>query len=92
MASERFIKGFSLSDKHFGKQLERIREIRMSERKFYKKVTDLYATAVDYDRIAQTTREFHATALSKMHQTVQKHGKEQKPPTAGRQDGETGAG
>lgn len=73
MDSERFIKGAPLSDKYFEEQLERIREIRMSERKFYQKVTDLYATAVDYDRSARTTREFYATVQNKMHQAVHGH-------------------
>ena len=73
MDSERFIKGSPLSDKYFEEQLERIREIRMSERKFYQKVTDLYATAVDYDRSARTTREFYATVQNKMHQAVHGH-------------------
>ncbi len=73
MDSERFIKGSPLSDKYFEEQLERIREIRMSERKFYQKVTDLYATAVDYDRTARTTREFYATVQNKMHQAVHGH-------------------
>ena len=73
MDSERFIKGSPLSDRYFEEQLERIREIRMSERKFYQKVTDLYATAVDYDRTAKTTREFYATVQNKMDRAVHGH-------------------
>lgn len=73
MDTERFIHGTPLSDKYFEEQLERIREIRMSERKFYQKVTDLYATAVDYDKTAQTTRLFYATVQNRMHQAVHGH-------------------
>ena len=73
MDTERFIHGTPLSDKYFEEQLERIREIRMSERMFYQKVTDLYATAVDYDRTAQTTRLFYATVQNKMHKAVHGH-------------------
>ena len=52
MDDERLKQGTYLTDKYFEEQLERIREIRASERKFYQKITDLYATAVDYDRTA----------------------------------------
>lgn len=71
--TERFIHGTPLSDKYFEEQLERIREIRMSERKFYQKVTDLYATSVDYERTAATTRLFYATVQNKMHKAVHGH-------------------
>lgn len=50
MDDERLKQGTYLTDKYFEEQLERIREIRASERKFYQKITDLYATAIDYDR------------------------------------------
>ncbi len=50
MDDERLKQGTFLTDKYFDEQLERIREIRASERKFYQKITDLYATAVDYDK------------------------------------------
>ena len=50
MDDERLKRGTYLTDKYFEEQLERIREIRASERKFYQKITDLYATAIDYDR------------------------------------------
>ncbi|MBO4345643.1 MAG: virulence RhuM family protein, partial [Victivallales bacterium] len=53
--------GSPITDKYFEQQLERIREIRLSERKFYQKVTDLYATVIDYDRTSNTTRLFYAT-------------------------------
>ena len=51
----------------------RIREIRASERKFYQKITDLYATAIDYDKNAATTRRFYATVQNKMHYAVHGH-------------------
>ena len=50
--------------------LERIREIRASERKLYQKITDLYATAIDYDKNAAATRRFYATVQNKMHYAV----------------------
>ena len=50
MDDERLKRGTYLTEKYFDKQLERIREIRASERKFYQKITDLYATAIDYDK------------------------------------------
>ena len=59
--------------KYFDEQLERIREIRASERKFYQKITDLYATAIDYDKNAATTRRFYATVQNKMHYAVHGH-------------------
>lgn len=49
MDDERLKRGTYLTDKYFDEQLERVREIRASERKFYQKITDLYATAIDYD-------------------------------------------
>ena len=53
--------------------LERIREIRLSERKFYQKITDLYATAVDYDKTSATTRNFFSTVQNRMHVAVHGH-------------------
>ena len=47
---ERLKRGTYLTEKYFDEQLERIREIRVSERKFYQKITDLYATAIEYDK------------------------------------------
>ena len=75
------IKGYALdSDRlkngsHFGKDyfdelLEQIREIRASERRFYQKVTDIYATAIDYDKHADTTKEFYATVQNKLHWAI----------------------
>ena len=73
MDDQRLKDGSPITDKYFEQQLERIREIRLSERKFYQKITDLYATAIDYDRTANTTRVFFATVQNRMHQTV--HGR-----------------
>ena len=73
IAKEYTIKGYAMDDerlkndgsiltkKYFEEQLERIREIRSSERKFYQKITDIYATAIDYDRDAKSTKRFYAT-------------------------------
>lgn len=73
MDSERLKEGTFLSDKYFDEQLEKIREIRLSERKFYQKITDIYATAVDYDKTAKTTKEFFAKVQNKMHFAVHGH-------------------
>ena len=62
--------GTPITDKYFEQLLEDIREIRLSERKFYQKVTDIYATAVDYDKTALRTRRFFATVQNKMHRAV----------------------
>ena len=70
MDDERLKRGTYLTEKYFDEQLERIREIRASERKFYQKITDLYATAIDYDKNAATTRRFYATVQNKMHYAV----------------------
>lgn len=76
------IKGFAMDDerlKNFGtvltkdyfeEQLERIREIRLSERRFYQKITDIYATSIDYDPKAQTTREFFAKVQNQLHWAI----------------------
>jgi len=74
-------KGFVLDDerlkqgKHFGKDyfdelLERIREIRASERRFYQKITDIYALSVDYDKNAPITRDFFASVQNKLHWAI----------------------
>lgn len=73
MDSERIKRGTYLTDKYFDEQLERIREIRSSERLFYQKITDLYATAIDYDKTALATRRFYATVQNKMHYAVHGH-------------------
>ena len=76
------IKGFAMDDerlknngsilgkKYFEEQLERIREIRLSERKFYQKLTDIYATAIDYDVTAKSTQRFFATVQNKLHWAI----------------------
>ena len=73
MDDERLKRGSYLTDKYFNEQLERIREIRASERKFYQKITDIYATAIDYDKNAQSTKRFYATVQNKMHYAVHGH-------------------
>ena len=85
IAKEYTIKGFAMDDerfkndgsiltkKYFEEQLERIREIRSSERKFYQKITDIYATAIDYDIDAAATKRFYATVQNKMHYAVHGH-------------------
>ncbi len=73
MDAERLKKGHMFTDEYFERQLELIREIRLSERKFYQKITDLYATAFDYDKDARTTRIFFQTVQNKMHWAVHRH-------------------
>ena len=82
IVKEYTIKGFVLDDErlknsgtiltkeYFEVLLERIREIRLSERKFYQKITDIYATSIDYDKDAKTTKEFFAKVQNKMHFAV----------------------
>lgn len=71
MDEERLKNGGSvLTEKYFEEQMEKIREIRLSERRFYQKITDIYATALDYDRTAKTTKEFFAKVQNKMHFAV----------------------
>lgn len=62
--------GTVLGKKYFEEQLERIREIRLSERKFYQKITDIYATSIDYDVTAQATKRFFATVQNKLHWAI----------------------
>lgn len=73
MDKERLKKGHMFTDEYFERQLQNIREIRLSERKFYQKVTDLYATAFDYDKDAKTTRQFFKMVQNKMHWAVHRH-------------------
>lgn len=73
MDVERLKKGTYLTEKYFDEQLERIREIRASERKFYQKITDLYATAIDYDKNSAETTRFYATVQNKMHYAIHGH-------------------
>jgi hypothetical protein len=62
--------GTILTQEYFDRQLEKIREIRLSERRFYQKITDIYATSLDYDSTAKTTRDFFAKVQNKLHFAV----------------------
>ena len=74
MDDERLKNGGSvLIVEYFDRLLEHIREIRLSERRFYQKITDIYATALDYDRTAKTTKQFFAKVQNKMHYAVHGH-------------------
>lgn len=74
MDDERLKRGGSvLTEQYFEEQLQRVREIRLSERKFYQKITDIYATAIDYDVTAQATKRFFATVQNKLHWAI--HGR-----------------
>jgi len=70
MDENRLKKGANFTDEYFERQLEKIREIRASERKFYQKITDIYATSSDYDNQAKTTRRFFATVQNKLHWAI----------------------
>lgn len=71
MDDERLKRGGSvLTRDYFEKQLERIREIRMSERLFYQKITDIYATAIDYDPTSKVTQRFFSAVHNKLHYSV----------------------
>jgi hypothetical protein len=71
MDDERIKAGGSiLTEQYFEEQVQRIREIRLSERKFYQKVTDIYATAIDYAVTAQATQRFFATVQNKLHWAI----------------------
>lgn len=79
------IKGFAMDDErlknggtiltkqYFEEQLQRIREIRLSERMFYQKITDIYATSIDYDPKSYTTRQFFAKVQNKLHWAIHGH-------------------
>ena len=72
--SDRLKNGGSILTKdYFKRLLEEIREIRISERQFYQKITDLYATAIDYDKSAKTTKDFFAKVQNKLHWAIHKH-------------------
>jgi hypothetical protein len=74
MDSERLKNGGSiLTEEYFERQLQKVREIRMSERKFYQKITDIYATALDYDQSAQSTRRFFSVVQNKLHWAIHGH-------------------
>ena len=65
--------GTLLGKKYFEEQLQRIREIRLSERKFYQKITDIYATSIDYDPKSSATQRFFATVQNKLHWAIHGH-------------------
>lgn len=65
--------GQIFDEEYFEHLLEEIREIRMSERKFYQKITDIYATSVDYSKDAKTTKDFFANVQNKLHWAIHKH-------------------
>lgn len=73
MDVDRLKKGHMFTDDYFDRQLELIREIRLSERKFYQKVTDIYATAFDYDKTAKATLDFFKLVQNKLHFAVHRH-------------------
>lgn len=85
VVKEYTVKGFAMDDErlksggtiltkqYFEEQLQRVREIRISERKFYQKITDIYATAIDYDRSAKATQRFFATVQNKLHWAIHGH-------------------
>lgn len=65
--------GTILTKDYFEKQLEKVREIRLSERRFYQKITDIYATSIDYDPSATATKRFFAAVQNKMHYSIHQH-------------------
>ena len=65
--------GSRLTTEYFDCLLEQIREIRLSERRFYQKITDIYATSLDYDRASKITKQFFAKVQNKMHYAVHGH-------------------
>lgn len=70
---KRMENGTFLDEDYFERLLEEIREIRLSERRFYQKITDIYATAMDYNPESPTTRKFFAKVQNKMHYAIHKH-------------------
>ena len=70
---QRLENGAFLGEDYFERLLEEIREIRLSERRFYQKITDIYATSMDYNRDAPTTREFFARVQNKLHYAIHGH-------------------
>ena len=70
---ERIKAGQTLGDDYFNELVERIRDIRASERMFYQKITDIYATSIDYDSRAAITQTFYATVQNKLHWAIHGH-------------------
>jgi len=73
MDDERLKAGQTLGDDYFDELLERIRDIRASERMFYQKITDIYATSIDYDPRSDITQTFFATVQNKLHWAIHGH-------------------
>ncbi len=73
MDDERLKEGRSLGADYFDELLERIRDIRASEKRFYRKITDIFRTSVDYDPGAEITQEFFATVQNKLHWAIHGH-------------------
>ena len=73
MDKKRLENGSFLGEDYFERLLAEIREIRLSERRFYQKITDIYATSVDYNKDAPTTREFFAKVQNKLHYAIHGH-------------------
>jgi len=70
---ERLKDGRSISKSYFQELIERVRDIRTSERQFYQKITDIYATSIDYDPKSEVTDEFYATVQNKLHWAIHGH-------------------
>lgn len=83
---KRMENGTFLNEDYFERLLQEIREIRLSERRFYQKITDIYATAVDYNKDAPTTRDFFAKVQNKLHFAI--HGQTAAELIRGRADAE----
>src|SRR5690625_7979396 len=73
MDDERLKEMRNLGDDYFDELLERIRDIRASEKRFYRKITDIYATSIDYEANADITRRFFQTVQNKLHFAIHGH-------------------
>ncbi len=73
MDDERLKQGRNIGEDYFDELLERIRAIRASERRFYQKITDIYATSIDYDPNVEITQTFYATVQNKLHWAIHGH-------------------
>ena len=73
MDDERIKAGQTAGDHYFDELLERIRDIRASERLFYQKITDIYSTSIDYDSKSEQSQEFFATVQNKLHWAIHRH-------------------
>lgn len=62
--------GTVLTKDYFEEQLQRVLEIRLSERRFYQKITDIYVTSIDYDARSNITRQFFARVQNQLHWTI----------------------